>query len=175
MKLGFIDTAIGAAMKAAEGILGPGSAAMPGVAVPGGAVAPGTALTPRQGPGPVTVSPAIQTQVSPQISPVMTMQQSSPGAQVSASPQQRGGAGQTALPGGPAFPPVPGAYPGPDYGDYARPVGRGVAFPEAFPEPFSPTVRVGESQTAQLMKTGLLAIGVIGGIALLNKNRKKPK
>ena len=43
---------------------------------------------PRQPSALTTVSTAVVTQVSPQISPVMTMQQSSPGAMVDASPMQ---------------------------------------------------------------------------------------
>lgn len=49
--------------------------------------APRAAPPPPPPPAPIiTVSPAIQTQVSPQISPVMTQQQASPGASVQAQP-----------------------------------------------------------------------------------------
>lgn len=49
--------------------------------------APRAAPPPPPPPAPViTVSPAIQTQVSPQISPVMTQMQASPGASVAAQP-----------------------------------------------------------------------------------------
>ena len=44
----------------------------------------------------ITVSPAIQTQVSPQISPVMTQQQASPGASVQAQPISTPGGQQAA-------------------------------------------------------------------------------
>jgi len=48
----------------------------------------GNQSVPRQPSSLTTVSTAIVTQVSPQISPVMTMQQSSPGATVGANPMQ---------------------------------------------------------------------------------------
>ncbi len=86
---------------------------------------PGTEpSSPRQPSAVTTVSPTIQAQISPQISPVMTQQQSSPGATVGANPMQYmpggmkgsgGGSGVSpygnyAAPGMPSGP--PGAYPG---------------------------------------------------------------
>jgi len=72
---------------------------------------------PRQPSALSTISTAVVTQVSPQISPVMTQQQSSPGATVGANPTQfmPGGlsADQAISPyGGYAAPGMPGASPG---------------------------------------------------------------
>lgn len=59
--------------------------------------APKAAPPPPPPPAPViTVSPAIQTQVSPQISPVMTQMQASPGASVQAQPISTPGGQQAA-------------------------------------------------------------------------------
>lgn len=73
--------AIMEAMQSDEGVSTDQSAGMPGSRTDSPSV-------PRQPSALTTVSTAVVTQISPQISPVMTMQQSSPGAMVGASPMQ---------------------------------------------------------------------------------------
>lgn len=93
----------------------------------------GNASVPRQPSSMSTVSTAVVTQVSPQISPVMTQQQSSPGATVGANPMQfmPGGlsAEQAITPyGSPAGPGFPGSQPGiSPYQPYTRDPNTGYA------------------------------------------------
>lgn len=87
------------------------------------------ASVPRQPSAMTTVSPTIQAQISPQISPVMTQQQSSPGASVSANPMQYMPGGQTAEGGGTTGAPLS------PYGNYAAP---GFPSGPGAPYPYSP-------------------------------------
>ncbi len=174
-RLGFIDTALDFVTGAASDLLdkgsgppgvgpGPGAPGMPG-AVPG----PG---------GPVTVSPVMQQAFTPQFSPTMTMQQDSPGATVTAAPTQTASPGQVARPlNRPAFPPIPGTYPGPDYGDWPLPVGsRTPGFPEAFPSAMPTVYRAGgQTETGKLLTAGLLAVGAIGAITVMNRRKGRRK
>lgn len=89
----------------------------------GGGAAPG-GMMPS-----MTSQPVTQTQVSPQISPVMTQQQDSAGASVSANPSQYAPGGQQAAPsaaapyGGSSAPSIPGAnFPAPAPQNYGQPV-----------------------------------------------------
>lgn len=138
---------------------------------------------PRQPSSLTTVSTAIVTQVSPQISPVMTQQQSSPGATVSANPMQfmPGGlsADQAITPyGSPAGTGTPGSTPGispyqpygvdPATGGYV-PIDpyTGQPITQAFTSPgggaYSP-VSVGGSR---MMDIPWIPIAIVGGVAAL--------
>jgi len=90
---------------------------------------PGTeASVPRQPAALTTVSPTIQASISPQISPVMTQMQASPGASVTASPLQYQPGGQSAAGGG------TGAGAASPYGGYAAP-----GLPSGAGAPMAPT------------------------------------
>lgn len=175
MELG-IDI-IGAA-KAAAGafmptVFGPAGGGAPGVApAPEGAGAPPTAPG-----GGVTaqVSPAIQTRISPQISPTMTQIQSSPGAGVMAAPQQYMPGGQTAV--------TPMGVPGAEYGGYGSPLSPYGAPTSPYgmpPSPYAP----GAMPTALQPTRGLAGINwtpiVIAGVAgivalgIFGRRRKRP-
>ena len=92
-QLGFIDRLV----DIAGNFLTPGGQGPADVAFPPGAPLPGTEQGVPRHPGSVTtVSPSIQTQVSPQISPTMVQQQSSPGASVGSAPTQFMPGGQSA-------------------------------------------------------------------------------
>lgn len=111
------------AARAAGAFLAPSGEAPPGAPGPPG-VGPGT-------PGGGTqVSPTIQTRISPQISPVMTQMQASPGAAVQAAPTMYPGGPQTAtvpmgVPGMP-LPPMGPPQTVPQYGYSPQPAGPGI-------------------------------------------------
>ena len=95
-----------------------GSGDTTGTSTPGGTGMPGDEPSvPRQPSSVATVSASFQTQISPQISPVMTQMQASPGATVGASPMQYMPGGMSAEAGiSPygnfAAPGMPGTTPG---------------------------------------------------------------
>lgn len=112
---------------------------------------------PTRAAGPVTVSPAIQTQISPQISPVFQQTQSSPGASQSAAPSMISRGGQSADTGAPSpfSPGIKRRYPqsprpGPTY---------------TAPSPYYPP----RHQQASMVPT-LVKWGVIGGIGIIAFN-----
>lgn len=154
----------------------------------------GNASVPRQPSSMSTVSTAVVTQVSPQISPVMTQQQSSPGATVGANPMQfmPGGlsAEQAITPyGSPAGGGFPGSQPGiSPYQPYTRDPNTGYAVPvDQYGQPinagyvdtrgggaYSP-VSVGGSRMTDIP---WIPIAIVGGVAALaflwpKRNRKR--
>jgi len=148
-------------------IFGPGGNGAPGVmpasGTPGGPGGgqPGGGVTAQ-------ISPAIQTRISPQISPVFTQMQSSPGAGVVASPQQIAPGGQTAttpmgVPGG-----EPGAMmaPQPDYGYAPAPTSYGGPVPRAM----QPTRGFEGINWTPIAVAGIVAIGAM---AIFGKRRKR--
>ena len=141
---------------------------MPGMFGPEGNGAPGVMPAPdaRTGPGTpsTTVSPAIQTQISPQISPVMTQMQASPGAGVQAAPTMYPGGAQTVPMGAPGLPPPPMGPPQPVTPYYGAPA-PGIPFgtPSAF--------QTGE----QRVNWTLIAIAgavAVGAIAIFGRRRR---
>lgn len=162
MKLGQWGDILPAVTSIAESWNDPASSAAP----PGGP----TTVSP-----PITVSPAVQTGVSPMISPVFQQTQSSPGARQSAAPMQLMTSRQTAESSGPGAPQVPGSGPVPIPIPMGRDIGPG--FPEAFPDPFTATPVFQDSdgsdyQTNQLIKWGVIGLLVYGGITMLGKPKR---
>lgn len=143
----------------------------PGLFGPGGNGAPGVMPAPDTTGGPgggqpgggvtAQISPAIQTRISPQISPVFTQMQSSPGAGVVASPQQ-------IAPGGQAAGGQPGAMmaPQPDYGYAPAPSPYGGPLPGAM----QPTRGAAGINWTPIAVAGIAAIGAM---AILGKRRKR--
>lgn len=136
---------------------------------------PGTEQSVPRQPGAVTtVSPAIQAQISPQISPTMVQQQDSPGATVGSSPQQYmpgGLAADTGVTpyGGYGAPGYPGVSPGiSPYQPYS-------GYPGAYYPVSAPSMPSIVQQPAGL-PSWLLPVAVVGGgigLALMLKGRKK--
>lgn len=145
MQLG-IDL-ISAAASFLPAVFGPDGAGAPGVMPAPGA--PGTPVSPQGGVR-AEISPAIQTRVSPQISPVFTQIQSSPGAGVMASPQQ-------AAPGGPV----------PQYGYSPSPYA-----PSAIPSALRSTRGLEGINWTPIALTAIAGIAVLG---LMRQRRKRPK
>lgn len=180
-QLGFVDTLVKAAgaVKAAGSYFGDDTApgAIPGRQIPGGTVPAGAPVTVSP---PISVSPAMQQAFTPQFAPVMTMQQDSPGAQVTATPMQTAPGGQAARTGAPGAP--PGTYPGDTRGDWPTPLrgepsyARGPAFPEAFPDPFAGQAEIEEKRSmTDLLKTGIIAAVAIGAIQVIGRKNGKRK
>lgn len=160
--IGFLPEIVGAAAKAFT------SGGQPPVATGQGGM-PGTEPSvPRQPAAVTTVSPAIQTQVSPQISPTMVQQQSSPGATVGASPQQYMPGGMQAdrgvSPAGHWAPPgLPGTQPGID------PLQPYTGVPGAY-APITgpmPTIPQVTRQGPRGLPQWLLPAALVGGAALI--------
>ena len=185
-----------AAAVAAERLMDRTKSGQPGVDTGGasgarGADLPGTEQSsPRQPSAVTTVSPAIQASISPQISPTMVQQQSSPGATVGASPVQYmpGGlqadtgvtpAGSYGMPG---FPEVsPGVRPQQPYQfdpstGYYMPSPMPAAFPGSQymqPGGAGSPVSIGP---ARMTDIPWLPIALVGGgiaVAMLLRNRRR--
>ena len=147
---------------------------------------------PRQPTALSTISTAVVTQVSPQISPVMTQQQSSPGATVGASPMQfmpGGLSAETAItpygsPSGPGSPySTPGISPYQPYGvDPATggyvPIDPATGQPitQAYTMPgggqYSP-VSVGGSRMTDIPWIPIAIVGGVAALAFLWPKRKR--
>jgi len=139
-----------------------------------------------------TVSTAVVTQISPQISPVMTQQQSSPGATVGANPMQfmPGGlsADQAITPyGSPAAPGSPGSTTGispyqpyttdPRTGEYVaidprtgQPITTGYL--ESSGGQYSP-VSVGQSRMTEIPWIPIAIVGGVAALAFLIPKRRR--
>jgi hypothetical protein len=174
------------AMEAMDGGSG-GANTNTGEGMPGG-----NQSVPRQPSANATVSSAVVTQVSPQISPVMTQQQSSPGATVGANPMQfmPGGlsADQAMTPygnqGAPGFPTnQPGISPYQPYGMDPRTGGymaidpmTGQPISTSYSAPggggYSP-VSVGGSSMQNLPWIPIAIVGGAVGLALLLKKKRR--
>lgn len=151
----------------------------------------GNKSVPRQPSSLSTVSTAVVTQVSPQISPVMTQQQSSPGATVGANPMQfmPGGlsADQAITPyGSPGMPGYPTNQTGiSPYQPYSRDPSTGQAYAidpytgqpiqSGYVQPgggqYSP-VSVGGSRMTDIPWIPIALVGGVVGLALLWPKRK---
>lgn len=161
--IGAAKAAAGAFMPA---VFGPAGGGAPGVAPAheGAGAPPGGGVTTQ-------VSPAIQTRISPQISPTMTQIQSSPGAGVMAAPQQYMPGGQTAVT--PMGAPTPGSMLAPQ--PYGAPSPYGAA-----PSPYAPGAVPGALQPQRGlagMNWTPIAVAAIAAIAIMGvfgRRRKRP-
>lgn len=146
-----------------------------GGGAPGVAPAPDAGMMPTAPGGGVTaqVSPAIQTRISPQISPTMTQIQSSPGAGVMAAPQQYMPGGQAAT--------TPFGVPGAEGGmlpmqpqPYGAPMPYGAApspyMPGAVPGALQPTRGLAGINWTPIAVAGIAAIAAM---AILRRPRKR--
>lgn len=158
----------GAASSILPAVFGPDGGGAPGVAP-----SPGMPTTPVGPDGGVTaqISPAIQTQISPQISPTMTQIQSSPGAGVMAAPQQITPGAQTAV--------TPMGVPGeagsilpsqPQYGYGPQPSYEPIALPAALPAALQPTTGVEGINWTPIIVAGVAAIVALG---IFGQRRKR--
>lgn len=156
------------AARAAGAFFGPKGEAPPGAPGPPGA-GPGAPSVPGGG---TQVSPTIQTRISPQISPVMTQMQASPGAAVQAAPTMYPGGPQTAtvpmgVPGMP-LPPMGPPQTVPQYGYSPQPAGPGI-----------PWGTPGAMQTGeQRINWTVIAIAgavAIGAVAVFGKGRRRKR
>jgi hypothetical protein len=139
-----------------------------------GTTLPGTEQgVPRQPGATTTVSPAIQAQISPQISPTMVQQQDSPGATVGSSPQQYmpgGLAAETGVSpyGGYGAPGYPGVSPGiSPYQPYAG--APGAYYPVGAT---SPSI----TQQGPSLPPWLLPVALVGGavgLAIFMRRKKR--
>ena len=149
--------------EAAGAVIGIASKALSKKKKPGAA---GNATMPN-----ITVSPAIQTRISPQISPVMTQMQSSPGATATGAPQMITTAPQIAETGVPmpGVPPTTRAAP-PRYSpfdNYGRPHS---SFPSYY-GPSDPIVTKQGMDTRTMVTWGVAGVAII---ALLAAMRNRP-
>jgi LPXTG-motif cell wall-anchored protein len=116
------------------------------------------------------VSPTIQTRISPQISPVMTQMQASPGAAVQAAPTMYPGGPQTAtVPMGvPGLPPPPMGPPQaiPQYGYSPQPTGAGIPWG-------TPTAMQTGEQKINWTMIAIAGAAAIAAMAVFGPRRKR--
>jgi hypothetical protein len=155
MKARLGDAATTGLIATAANALLPGSGAIVPALMPdgGGASAPGGML-PN-----VTVSPAIQTQVSPQISPSFVQQQQPTGSPVSTGATQNMPTTQSATgqpsPYGSAYPGSPSPFPASPF----------------LPSPTLPTVSTSAPSFLEKYKTPLMIGGILVAVALFTQTK----
>lgn len=150
-RLGFLGPLITAASSAYAAKKGTGS---------GGTAAPVTRPGMGPGGGGTTVSPTIQTQISPQISPVF--QQTGSGDQAATTTMVSPG-GQTAMPAGPTPSPPGSTYGRPTPGVYADPYARDFDIRRYMPPGSSATEQI----TAMKGQQWLWPAAVVAGMGIL--------
>lgn len=156
--------------KAAAGAFLPGVMGPPDGAAPGPGGGPGRGPLPSSSTG-TQISPVIQTRISPQISPTMVQQQSSPGASVQAAPTMLPGGAQSAsvpmgVPGLPV-PPMGPPQPAPQYGYAPQPAYEGAGLPWGTPR----AVQTGAEKVNWTL-IALAGAGAIAAMAIFGKPRR---
>ena len=159
-RLGFLGPLLSTAASAYAAKEGAGGGASPGVARP---------TMPQNG-GSTTVSPTIQTQISPQISPVF--QQTGSGDQAATTTMVSPG-GQTAIPSPPTPSPPGSTYGNPTPNVYADPYARDFDIRRYVPPGSSATEQITAMKGQQwLWPAALVASAAIAALAFMPARKK---